>query len=116
MENFKPSGRSGYIRKKKMGRKKCSKCQTEKFLNQFSKGKQYTLGVVSICKICFYALYQSGKKTNMRPCIGIYCRGERLFKSFNGHRICPQCRAAIRNMEDGASHSPLHIRRKGAVG
>ncbi len=35
------------------------------------------------------------KASIMRPCIGIHCRGEKMFRSINGARICKGCAQSI---------------------
>lgn len=77
--------------------KKCCVCQLKKSLNQFAKSKYYKLGVVGICMTCKNDTY--GSKRITRPCLGMYCRGK-LFKSFNGARLCVICRNAIKSIGD----------------
>lgn len=52
--------------------------------------------------------YKMNRRCNkvIRPCIGIYCRGEKNFKSFNGARICPTCSKAIEGM---GSYEPQRV-------
>lgn len=101
--NIKPSGRSGYARTTNMKNKKCSKCWAIRPLNQFYNSKNTKDGKSACCKVCHdtdYRDYEIKEKSVIRKCIGVICRGFKLFKSFGGARLCVHCKNAIKNTND----------------
>lgn len=39
-------------------------------------------------------------RRHRRYCIGVFCRGDKMFTSLNGHRLCVKCRDYIKGNEN----------------
>lgn len=98
-----------------MKKKKCTRCQIERPLNQFYNKKEAPDGKNWTCRECCEVKPLYHGKSVVRPCLGINCRGKR-FKSYNGARVCPSCRSMIKNIGELYITGNLSYKRTGAVG
>lgn len=81
-------------------KKKCSRCQIERKLEEFHNRKESPDGKNWVCRECALTRISPYKKRNLRLCIGPTCRGLKKFNSIGGARLCYECRRIVDGMGD----------------
>lgn len=96
---------------KKMPKKKCSRCQIERPLNQFHNKKEARDGKNWTCKECTAVRVMYHGKSERRVCL----KCQKSFKSYNGHRLCDVCNRHNSNINEVYVTGNITYRRTGAV-
>lgn len=98
-------------------KKACTKCKKSKKLSFFYNKSKYSTETRKWCKQCCRTKNDSNKrewrniKIVMRPCIGPMCRGEKIFKSFGGFRLCVSCRVYNKTHGDMSDIAVIEMKR-----
>jgi hypothetical protein len=99
--------------------KLCKRCSIEKELTEFFVNKATKDGYQNLCKKCNIEanrIYLNPKREWNKPsvkryCIGVKCRGQKMFLSIGGARICQACKKLISELEPTYTDSVIIPRR-----
>lgn len=95
----------------RMPRKKCSRCQLEKPLNQFYNNKRTKDGKSYTCKECCVVKPLYHGKSTKKKCLKCL----KIFRSYGGARLCPPCVRSNNNIGELYITGNITYHRKGAI-